>query len=146
MLCHVLSCLPLSYNLLIKSFLLFIRSNILDYYVCKYTIIWNTPCIHGFSSTQPTHKLSFQSHLTWLAKVYLTSIFTQSHWQNYIYKLETLNILFEISHIHRLIIRGARCSSVVRVFAHGAMGHRIDPWWGEPIELFLVPASAPQLV
>ena len=25
---------------------------------------------------------------------------------------------------------GARCSSVVRAFAHGAMGHRIDPsWW-----------------
>ena len=26
--------------------------------------------------------------------------------------------------------QGARCSSVVRAFAHGAMGHRIDPsWW-----------------
>ena len=24
---------------------------------------------------------------------------------------------------------GARCSSVVRAFAHGAMGHRIDPSW-----------------
>ena len=42
--------------------------------------------------------------------------------------------------------KGARCSSVVRAFAHGAMGHRIDPSWGEPIELFLVPASAPWLV
>ena len=41
---------------------------------------------------------------------------------------------------------GARCSSVVRVFAHGAMGRRIDLSWGEPIELFLVPASAPRLV
>ena len=40
----------------------------------------------------------------------------------------------------------ARCSSVVRAFAHGAMGRRIDPSWGEPIELFLVPASAPRLV
>ena len=40
---------------------------------------------------------------------------------------------------------GATCSSVVRAFAHGAMGRRIDPsWW--TIELFLVPASAPQLV
>ena len=38
------------------------------------------------------------------------------------------------------------CSSVVRAFAHGAMGRRIDPPWGEPIELFLVPASAPRLV
>ena len=41
---------------------------------------------------------------------------------------------------------GARCSSVVRVFAHAAMGRRIDPSWGEPIELFLIPASAPRLV
>ena len=31
-------------------------------------------------------------------------------------------------------------------FAHDAMGRRIDPSWGEPIELFLVPASAPRLV
>ena len=36
---------------------------------------------------------------------------------------------------------GARCSSVVRAFAHGAMGRRIDPSLGEPIELFLVPAT-----
>ena len=43
-------------------------------------------------------------------------------------------------------LEGARCSSVVRVFAHGAMGHRIDPSCGGPIELFLVPASAPRLV
>ena len=41
---------------------------------------------------------------------------------------------------------GARCSSVVIAFAHGAMGRRIDPSWGEPTELFLVPASAPRLV
>ena len=41
---------------------------------------------------------------------------------------------------------GARYGSVVRVFAHGAMGRRIDPSWGEPIELFLVPASALRLV
>ena len=42
--------------------------------------------------------------------------------------------------------RGATCSSVVRAFAHGAMGHRIDSSWGGPIELFLVPASDPRLV
>ena len=41
---------------------------------------------------------------------------------------------------------GVRCSSVVRVFAHGVMGRQIDPLCGEPIELFLVPASAPRLV
>ena len=37
---------------------------------------------------------------------------------------------------------GARCSSVVRAFAHGAMGRRIGPSWGGPIELFLVPARS----
>ena len=36
---------------------------------------------------------------------------------------------------------GARCSSVVRAFAHGAIGRRIDSSWGGPIELFLVPGS-----
>ena len=41
---------------------------------------------------------------------------------------------------------GARCSSVVRAFAHGVMGRRIDPSWSGPIELFLVPASALRLV
>ena len=35
---------------------------------------------------------------------------------------------------------------MVRAFAHGAMGRRIDPSLGGPIELFLVPASPPQLV
>ena len=36
---------------------------------------------------------------------------------------------------------GARCSSVVRAFTHGAMGRRIDPSCGGPIELLLVPAK-----
>ena len=36
---------------------------------------------------------------------------------------------------------------MVRAFAHGVIGRRIDPsWGGGPIELFLVPASAPRLV
>ena len=33
----------------------------------------------------------------------------------------------------------------LRAFAHGAMGRRIDPSWGGPIELFLVAATAPRL-
>ena len=41
------------------------------------------------------------------------------------------------------LVKKERCSSVVRAFAHGAMGHQIDPSWGGPIELFLVLASAP---
>ena len=35
---------------------------------------------------------------------------------------------------------------MVRAVAHGAMGRQIDPSWGEPTELFLVPASAPRLM
>ena len=35
---------------------------------------------------------------------------------------------------------------MVRAFAHGAMGRQVDPSWGGPIELFLVPASAPGYV
>ena len=35
---------------------------------------------------------------------------------------------------------------MVIAFAHGAMGRPIDLSWGGPIELFLVPASAPRLV
>ena len=36
--------------------------------------------------------------------------------------------------------------SLLVTFAHGAMGRLIDPSLGEPIELFLIPASAPRLV
>ena len=35
---------------------------------------------------------------------------------------------------------------MVRAFTHGVMGHWIDPSSWTHIELFLVPASAPQLV
>ena len=47
-------------------------------------------------------------------------------------------IIFQIWLCH---FGGARYSSVVRAFARGAMGRLIDPSWGGPIELFLVPAS-----
>ena len=45
-----------------------------------------------------------------------------------------------------LYVCGARYSSMVRAFAHGAVGRQIDPSCGGPIELFLIPASAPRLV
>ena len=45
-----------------------------------------------------------------------------------------------------LLVYRARCSSVVRVFPRGAMDRQIDPSWGGPIEIFLIPASAPRLV
>ena len=41
---------------------------------------------------------------------------------------------------------GARCSSVVRASARGAMGRRIDASWGGTIELFLVPDSKVKFV
>ena len=40
----------------------------------------------------------------------------------------------------RLLCRaGARCSSVVRAFAHGAMGRQIDPSWSGPRERDVAP-------
>ena len=36
-------------------------------------------------------------------------------------------------------LAGKRNSSMVRAFTHGVIGHRIDPSWGGPIEIFLVP-------
>ena len=56
-------------------------------------------------------------------------------------KLSHLELLFSVNHKISL-----KYSSVVRAFAHGAMGRQINPSWGGPIELFLVPASAPRLV
>ena len=47
--------------------------------------------------------------------------------------------------VSSLAISGVRCSSMVRAFAHGAMGRWIDPSCG-PIELFPVSASTPRLV
>ena len=43
------------------------------------------------------------------------------------YTFDTFVYLEEISSTS---VWGARCSSVVRAFAHGAMGHWINPsWW-----------------
>ena len=52
---------------------------------------------------------------------------------------------FDVYKAHQCQI-GAICSSAVRACAHGAMGRRIDPSWGGPIKLYLVPASATRLV
>ena len=60
-------------------------------------------------------------------------------------RLRTLVNFVWLFHIF-ILFWGARCSSVVRAFAHGAMGRRIDPSWRGPIELFLVQASAPHLL
>ena len=40
-----------------------------------------------------------------------------------------VKVCIERLHLH-YNLTGARCSSVVRAFAHGAMGRQIDPsWW-----------------
>ena len=39
--------------------------------------------------------------------------------------------------LNKLKNLGARCSSMVTAFAHGAMGRRINPSWRGPIELFI---------
>ena len=41
-------------------------------------------------------------------------------------------LLIDIICCHASYLCGARCSSMVRAFAHGAMGRRIDPSWGGP--------------
>ena len=58
----------------------------------------------------------------------------------YSYRLTQRIILYVPSHRQDSTYHGLCYTS------HGAMGRRIDPSWGGPIELFLVPASAPRLV
>ena len=48
---------------------------------------------------------------------------------------------------HRLLFPiSSKGSFICIIPLNGAMGRRIDPSWGGPIELFLVQASAPRLV
>ena len=59
----------------------------------------------------------------------------------------SLNKSFSFHPAFRLHVPGgARCSSAVRALAHGVIDRRIDPSWGEPIELFLVTDSVTRLV
>ena len=77
-----------------------------------------------------------------------------SHWVFLVLKtFKLLRVVIGVwyKHLYEILayielFKGAGCSSVVRTFAHGVMGRRIDPSWGGTIELFLVPASAPRLV
>ena len=41
---------------------------------------------------------------------------------------------------------GARCSSVVGAFAHGAMGRRIDPSWGDGVSIYMKGARCTSVV
>ena len=47
----------------------------------------------------------------------------------YILIIKTHNLPVKLV-CYSFIIKGLRCSSVVRVFTHGVMGHRINhSWW-----------------
>ena len=43
--------------------------------------------------------------------------------------LLTMDGDYTMETVYVLCVWGARCSSVVRAFAHGAMGRRVDPSW-----------------
>ena len=73
----------------------------------KVEFIMNVKCV--FLGSRPKHK---SIHIWFLSKLYLD---LNVHWYDF-------NRLF--------YCWAARCSSVVRAFAHGAMGGLIDPsWW-----------------
>ena len=61
-------------------------------------------------------------------------------------KIVSSSTVLEFLGKYLLILLSLSVFLVVRAFAHGAMGRPIDPSWGGPIELCLVPASAPRLV
>ena len=54
--------------------------------------------------------------------------------------------MFTNKHVKCVLLSISVILTPIVRFAHGAMGRRIDPSWGGPIELFLVPVSAPRLV
>ena len=81
--------------------------------------------------------------LIWIQTTLVSSFFV-----NYDKSHKGLIYIYYITQIiHKATVHnGLRCSSMVRVFDHGVMGRQINPSWCGPIELFLVPASAPRLV
>ena len=69
------------------------------------------------------------------------------HFDNSQLFMQTVSLICShLVSINVIAVRAARCSPVVRAFAHGTMGRRINHSWGGPIEPFLVPSSAPRLV
>ena len=94
---------------------------------CLPTTCWN--CTRwNWNSSLPTpspqclkhrfHTFNSRWNLTKWRKKWVSSIFNWCRW-----------IGMDKEMCDPRINQGARCSSVVRVFAHGAMGHRIDPSW-----------------
>ena len=80
-------------------------------------------------------------------KWYILSCFSRTRRFVFVFNRTGLVLAYVINmYVCMYVCTGARCSSVVRAFAHGSMNRRIDPSWSGPIELFLVPASAPRLV
>ena len=63
--------------------------------------------------------IDYQTYPTWASRT--SNITTRLHCHCY---------LKMAAAFYKQTNKGARCSSVVRAFAHGAMGRRVDPsWW-----------------
>ena len=54
-----------------------------------------------------------------------------NHLNVYIANVQCMSFAEEGERLSSVVVKskGARCSSVVRVFAHGAMDRRLDPSW-----------------
>ena len=105
-----------------------------SFYTVTYTCQW----IHSGRGPWHTVAAFIQSHIH--VNEFTVAGDHDTQWQLlYSHICMPVNLLLMSSGISTLLIIGTRCSSMVRAFAHGAMGHRIDPSWGGPIELFLVP-------
>ena len=56
----------------------------------------------------------------------------EEHPIKYLPEVEDKDLGGDVVNVSVLFHYGARCSSVVRAFVHGAMGRRIDPsWWNQ---------------
>ena len=79
--------------------------------------------------------------------IYIFHPYAHTHTFIYTYAYTYIHTHIYIHKKHSYIYTHRRCTYLRgRAFAHGAVGRQIDPSLGRPIELFLVPVSAPRLV
>ena len=115
----------------------------------EYSIFFVYIYIHSYfhlTFISAEHRLYRNSKCNGVSKSYYFVYSLNYDFLKYMKKSNVLNACINLEMNQILSSVGARCSSVVRAFSHGAMGCRIDPSWGGPIELFLVPSSCPRLV
>ena len=102
---------------------------------CSHTFIVVTPVATQKDVSWPcTARTLESSHTTDTdVKSNFTKVFEGS--KCYPYSDSVIQHILTSISISFPFLAAARCSSVVRAFAHGAMGRRIDPSWCRPIEL-----------